>query len=224
MLRVAALAVLVVVGTVVVLAVGVPTVDEVRGWVAAVGWAGPLVFAAVYVALTLTPVPASVLTIAAGLLFGVPVGLAVIVAGAMIGAIGGFSLSRLLGRDVVARLDSERLRRLDAMLARRGLLTVIGSRVVPLLPFGAFNYACGLTAVRARDYVLGTAIGILPGAAAYVTVGAYGADPSSVPLSAVGGLVVLALVGVVVNRGRRRRAVPVGEASVPRLVLRGGRR
>src|SRR3954468_14549424 len=93
-----------------------------------------------------------------------------------------------------------------AMLARRGLQAVIGSRVVPVLPFGAFNYACGLTAVRARDYVLGTAIGILPGAAAYVVIGAYGADPGSVPLFPVGGVVVLVFVGVVVNRLRRRAA------------------
>lgn len=208
-MRVAALVALVAAGTVVVLAVGVPTIGEIRGWVAAAGWAGPLVFAAVYVAVTLTPVPASVLTVAAGLLFGVPVGLIVVWVAAMTGAVGGFTLSRLLGRDVVARVDSERLRRLDAMLGRCGLLTVIGARVVPLLPFGAFNYACGLTAVRARDYVLGTAIGIVPGAAAYVTVGAYGTEPGLVPLLAVGGLLVLALVGVVVNRRRRLDSVAV---------------
>lgn len=157
----------------------------------------------------LTPAPATVFSIAAGLLFGLAGGLAVVLAGALLGAAGGFALARRLGRDAVAGVDSDRLRRLDAMLARRGLLAVIGVRLVPLLPFTALNYACGLTGVRARDYLLGTALGILPGATAFVTVGAYGADPGSVPfLVALGGLVLLAAGGVVVSR---RRRAPAGE-------------
>ena len=125
-------------------------------------------------------------------------------AGAVVSAVGAFALSRALGRGAVERVDSDRLRRLDALFRRRGLVAVIGVRLVPLLPFSALNYACGLTAVRARDYVLGTAIGILPGATAYVTIGAYGATPGSAPfLVAVGGLAVLAVGGGVVARRRR---------------------
>ena len=100
------------------------------------------------------------------------------------------------------------------MLRRRGLLAVIGIRLVPLLPFGTVNYASGLTAVRARDYVLGTAIGILPGATALVTIGAYGATPGSLPfVLAVAGLAVLAVGGLVA--ARRGRAAPAGPASEP---------
>jgi uncharacterized membrane protein YdjX (TVP38/TMEM64 family) len=83
-------------------------------------------------------------------------------AGALVGAGTAFGLSRALGRTAVQRVDSDRPRRLDALVGRRGLLAVIGVRLFPLLPFGPLNYACGLTAVRTRDYLLGTAIGILP--------------------------------------------------------------
>lgn len=186
--------------------------DDVRSLVAAAGWAGPILYAALYAALTLTPAPASVVSITAGVLFGLPVGLGVVMAGALTGATIAFGLARVLGRGAVERVEGERLRRLDALLHRRGLLAMIGVRLVPLLPFAALNYACGLSGVRPRDYVLGTAVGILPGATAYVTIGAFGADPGSLPfLLAVGGLAVLVVAGAVV--ARRRRVRPAAEAA-----------
>lgn len=197
-------------GAVVASTVGVPPAEEIRGWVAGAGWAGPVLFAALYAGLTLTPAPAAVLSIGSGVLFGLPGGLAVVVAGALVSAAGAFGLSRVLGRGAVERVDSERLRQLDRLLDRRGLLSVIGVRLVPLLPFTALNYACGLTGVRLRDYLLGTAVGILPGAGAYVALGAFGSAPGSVPfLLALGGLGVLALAGVVVARRRSAPAVQV---------------
>ena len=213
LLSVVALAGMVAVGTGLVLAFGLPSVDEVRAWAGTAGWATPLLFAAVYALLTLTPVPASVLTVGAGLLFGLPLGLAVVMSGAMTGAAVAFALSRGLGRAFVAGVDSARLRRLDAALARHGLVAVIGFRLVPVLPFGALNYACGVTAVRARDYLVGTAIGVLPAVAAYVSIGAYGAQAESFPLAlvlAVGGLGVL-IVGGLVVRHRRDRSTAVPE-------------
>ncbi len=197
-------------GVVVAVTVGVPPVEDVRTWVGAAGWAGPVLYAAVYAALTLTPAPATVLSIGAGLLFGLYGGVAVVVAGALLSAGGGFALSRVLGRGAVERVDSDRLRRLDDLFRRRGLLAVIGVRLVPLLPFAALNYACGLTALRTRDYLLGTAVGILPGATAYVAIGAFGTEPGSLPfLLAVGGLLVLSAGGLVVARRRRARATAV---------------
>jgi uncharacterized membrane protein YdjX (TVP38/TMEM64 family) len=194
-------------GVGVALTVGIPPIDSVRDLVGRAGWAGPVLYAAGYAVLTLTPAPAAVVTIAAGLLFGLPLGVAVVMTGAVAGAGIAFGLSRVLGRAAVERVDSERLRRLDDLLRRRGLLAVIGVRLVPLLPFAALNYACGLSAVPVRAYVLGTAIGILPGVTAYVTIGAYGSEPGSLPfLLAVGGVAVLAAGGAVVARRRRAAA------------------
>jgi uncharacterized membrane protein YdjX (TVP38/TMEM64 family) len=201
-------------GVIVALAVGVPPLDQIRSWIDTAGWAAPLLYAALYAALTLTPAPATVLSVGAGLLFGIATGLAVVMGAALTGATVAFALARWLGRDAVARIDNARLHRLDGLLRRRGLLAVIGIRLVPLLPFGTVNFASGLTAVRARDYVLGTAIGILPGATALVTIGAYGATPGSLPfVLAVAGLAVLAVGGLVA--ARRGRAAPAGPASEP---------
>lgn len=195
-------------GAAVVAWVGIPSIEGIRAGVRAAGWAGPAGYAALYAALTLTPAPATVLSVGAGVLFGIPGGLAVVMAGAVVGAAGAFGLSRALGRQAVQRVDSDRLRRLDALVTRRGLLAVIGVRLFPLLPFGPLNYACGLTGVRPRDYLLGTAIGILPAATAFVTIGAYGSTPGSVPfVLAAGAMVLLTVAGMVAAR-RRRSGLP----------------
>jgi uncharacterized membrane protein YdjX (TVP38/TMEM64 family) len=199
-------------GVVVALTVDIPPIDDLRLQVAAAGWAAPALYAALYAALSLIPAPASVISVAAGVLFGLATGLTVVMAGALVGAVAAFALSRVLGRAAVERVESERLRQVDALLRRRGLLAVIGMRLVPVVPFTMLSYVCGLSAVRFRDYLLGTAVGILPAATAYVTLGAYGATPGSVPfLVALGGLAVLAVVGLVVAR-RRRRTTTSGTA------------
>jgi len=156
-----------------------------------------------------------VFTLAAGALFGVSEGLVVVEAGATVGAVVGFSLARVLGRGFVARVSGASLEKLDERFARRGVLAVLAVRLLPVLPFAAVNYVSGLTSIRFRDYLAGTAAGILPAAAAYVVLGAYGSRPDSVPfLVALGGLLVLVVVGLVSGqRSRRRRAASASALS-----------
>lgn len=213
------LVVLLIAAAAVALTVGVPPLEEIRGWVAGAGWAGPVLYAALYAGLSLTPAPASVLSIGGGVLFGIGVGLPVVMAGAITGAVAGFALARTLGRGGVERfqeragLGTARLAQLDALLRRRGLLAIIGIRMAPVVPFAVLNMGCGLTALSARDYVIGSAVGMTPAAAAFVAVGAYGADPGSAPfLLSVGGLAGLIVVGAVLGRRRsspRPVATPV---------------
>lgn len=69
------------IGVAAAVSVGIPPVEDIRAWVGAAGWAGPVAFAGLYAVLALTPAPATVLSIAAGVLFGLAGGLAVVVAG-----------------------------------------------------------------------------------------------------------------------------------------------
>lgn len=159
-------------------------VEDAGAW----GWA---LFVVGYALLVLIPTPASVLTIAAGALFGMP-GFLAAWAGAVLGACGGFFVGRLVGRSAVDRLLGGRLRQADEVLSQHGLAAVLAVRMLPIFPFTPLNYASGLLAVRFRDYVLGTAVGILPGAVAYTAVGAAGADPLGIALALA--LLVLLLV------------------------------
>ncbi|WP_407317480.1 TVP38/TMEM64 family protein [Isoptericola halotolerans] len=192
--------------------------ERLQELVESAGWSGVLVFVVGYAVLVLVPSPASLLTILGGALFGVWWGALLAWAGALLGAFGGFLIGRRMGRPAVDRLLRGRLQQADQVLARHGLVAVLAVRLVPLFPFTALNYAAGLLGVRARDYVVGTAVGIVPGTLAYAAVGASGADPRGIVIG-VGGLVVLAVLGGTV--GRRllaRSAAPAVEDQDPGAV------
>ncbi|WP_235581630.1 TVP38/TMEM64 family protein [Rhodococcus sp. Leaf278] len=185
-------AAVVVIALVIVLGtVDLPDPSFIRDRVASAGPWGIALFVVLYAVLSATPFPASTLTIASGLLFGLAVGAIVVVFAATMGAYLGYWGARALGRGQVARTEWDRLRRLDAMLGRRGLLSVLLVRLVPL-PFSLVNYAAGVSAVGQRDYVVGTMIGIVPATVAYTALGAYGTSPLSWPF-AIALLAVLAI-------------------------------
>lgn len=204
--------------------VGVPEVSQLRAAFGG-GLLGGLVFSGLYAAVALSPLPKTVFTVAAGALFGVLTGVIVVLAGATVGALAAFSLGRWLGRDVVHRLTRIRAERFDEHLARRGLGAVLVLRLVPLVPFTALNYLAGLTALRLRDFLLGTLIGMVPATTAAVTLGAYGTQPGSWPfLTAAAALLVLTALGLLAAARRRRagRALPGDPRPAAKVTTQGG--
>lgn len=192
--KAALLAVLVLAGFVAARSGGLPDVTTLREQVAATGRIGWLVFVAGYAVLVLFPTPAALLTILGGALFGLWGGTVLVLLGALGGAVLAFEIGRLLGRDAVERITRGRLSRLDRVLRHHGLPAVVAVRLVPLVPFVALNYGSGLTGVRRRDYVVGSAVGMVPGVMAYAALGAYGTDPVGLGL-ALGALVLLVVGG-----------------------------
>ncbi|GAA1346925.1 TVP38/TMEM64 family protein [Arthrobacter roseus] len=189
---------------VVVLLVPIPEVEQLRGMTERAGWWAPAAFVLGYAALTLAPVPKNVLSIGAGVLFGFSAALAVVYIGAMLGAAAAFWLGRVLGRDAVEKLTGTRVEKVDEVLRRRGFVAVIGVRLVPVLPFTAINYSAGLTSLGWRSYMLGTGLGILPGAISFVALGAFGLDFGWQTSLAAGVLGALTLVGLIYAVRRRR--------------------
>lgn len=215
--RAIALAVFVAVAAAVGLLVPLPPLEQVRATVTGLGWAGAIVFALLYAAITLTPAPKNVLSVAAGLVFGFGLALVLVYVGALLGAAAAFALGRGLGRDAVERFTGSRVARLDELLRRRGLAAVIGVRLIPVIPFTAINYGAGLTAVRRRDYALGTALGIIPGTVAYVALGAFGLELGWPAWVAIGVLGALTVGGAIwAERGRRTRRASAAAATPTR--------
>jgi uncharacterized membrane protein YdjX (TVP38/TMEM64 family) len=126
-----------------------------------------------YTLATVLAVPGTILTLGAGFVFGVPFGTALVSAGSVLGAIAAFLLGRFVARNWVARriANSPRLRALDSVTRHDGFTIVLLARLSPLFPYNVLNYVFGLTAVRLRDYVLGSWIGMLPATVVYVYLG-----------------------------------------------------
>lgn len=134
---------------------------------------GPALFIVIYIVACVLLVPGSVLTIGAGFIFGIWIGLVTVSIGSTLGAGAAFLLARTLMRGWTARkvAGNPRFRALDEALGRQGFKIVLLTRLSPVLPFNLLNFAFGLTRVSLRDYMLASWIGMLPGAVLYIYIG-----------------------------------------------------
>lgn len=126
-------------------------------------WYGALLGTGIFILASLLMVPVTALTAAAGLVFGPAVGVAVAWSATTASAALGHWVGQRLWRESVRRLAGDRLNALSRRLARRGVLSSAFVRVVPVAPFTVVNLVAGASHVRLRDFVLGTALGVLPG-------------------------------------------------------------
>lgn len=149
----------------------------VLNWIDQLGVIAPLAFIGLYIVITVALVPASVVTLGAGVVFGLFKGTALVFVGAMLGAIAAFGIGRYLARDWVARRLSTtpRFQTIDQAIGQQGRRIVLLLRLSPVFPFTLLNYALGLTTVSLRDYAVGT-LGILPGTLLYVYLGSLAGD------------------------------------------------
>lgn len=142
--------------------VDIPDGARLRELVNQAGAAAPAVFIGVCALGTAVFFPKPVLATAAGLLFGVGWGSVLAIAGFTAGAMIAFTIARKLGRDAIKGWLGERLHTLEEVFARRGIEATLVIRLLPILPFALANYGAGVTSVRARDFAIGTALGLVP--------------------------------------------------------------
>ncbi|HKU93870.1 MAG TPA: TVP38/TMEM64 family protein [Vineibacter sp.] len=150
-------------------------IDTFHNWVESLGIWGVVVFALVYVVATVALLPCAPLSIVAGLAYGVWAFPLVIVS-AMTGACLAFQIGRHLARERVRSWAKDHPRGaavIDAV-SEQGWKVVLLLRLSPLVPFNVQNYLFGVTAIRFVHYAIATAIGILPGAALFISIGAFG--------------------------------------------------
>lgn len=147
-------------------------------WIGRLGPLGPLAFIALYVGACVAFVPGSILTIGAGVVFGLVRGSIYVSIAATLGATSAFLIGRYLARDWVAAMiaANPRFRAIDEAVGREGWKIVGLSRLSPVFPFNLLNYAFGLTRVRLRDYFLASWLGMIPGTVMYVYIGSIAGD------------------------------------------------
>jgi len=133
------------------------------------------IYIMIYAVRPLILFPATILTVASGLIFGPWLGTLFTIVGENASANFGFFLVRWFGRKTVEKYSTEWLSGWDVKLKQNGIITVMTMRLL-MLPFDAVNFGCGLTAIRQRDYAIGTFIGILPSLIGFVLLGGIAAS------------------------------------------------
>lgn len=143
---------------------------------------GPLALAVAYIPLTVLAVPASVLTLGGGYLFGLPVGFVADSIGATLGATAAFLLGRTIGRSyVISKLKKyPKFQAVAIAIQRSGFKIVFLLRLVPLLPFNMLNYLLSVTPVHLGEYMLASWVGMMPITFTFVYVGTTLKDLSDV--------------------------------------------
>src|ERR1700739_3692483 len=156
---------------VVALLVPLPTPVQLRDWAESVGPWFPLAFLMAHAIVTVVPVPRTAFTLAAGLLFGPVLGVAIAVLASTASAMIAMLLVRAAGWQLNRLVRHRSIDTVDARLRKRGWLAVLSLRLIPVVPFAAINYAAGASGVRVLPYALATLAGLLPGTAAVVVLG-----------------------------------------------------
>jgi uncharacterized membrane protein YdjX (TVP38/TMEM64 family) len=200
-------------------------IPQFNDWVQGLGFWGPLVFSVAYALAVVAFVPASLLTLAAGAIFGVVAGTAYVFVAATVGATLAFLVSRYVARGAVeSRLQgNESFGTIDRAVGEQGRKIVFLLRLSPVFPFNLLNYALGLTRVSLADYFVAS-IGMLPGTLLYVYSGKVAGDaaalasgmdtekgPADYALIVVGLLATIVVTTIVTRIARRALAEATDE-------------
>lgn len=194
-----------------------PWLANTLDWIRGLGPLAPVAFIAIYIVACVAFLPGSILTIGAGVIFGVVRGSIYVSIAATLGATAAFLVGRYLARDWVSRRleGNAKFKAIDVAVGREGWKIVILTRLSPVFPFNLLNYAYGLTRVSLRDYFFASWLGMIPATILYVYIGslsgdlarAAGGSPQRTPVqwafTAVGFVATAAVVVYVTRIGAR---------------------
>jgi phosphatidylserine/phosphatidylglycerophosphate/cardiolipin synthase-like enzyme/uncharacterized membrane protein YdjX (TVP38/TMEM64 family) len=133
-------------------------------------WGVPLVLVAFAVG-SIVSFPILVMIGATVIALGPWLGFVCAALGTLLAATMTFWLGRTVGRRPLRRWLGRRAQLLERRLERRGIIAVALIRKIPIVPFTLVNMLIGASGVPYRDFIVGTAIGMLPGIAAFAIVG-----------------------------------------------------
>jgi len=170
---------------------------------------GPIAYILLYAVGPSFLVPGAVMTIAGGLAFGAVRGALWSVVGANLGALVAFGAGRFLGRSFVEHTIGSRFHRLFGRLERNGFYITLYLRIVPVIPYNAFNLLAGASPITFRDYFWASVIGMIPGTVLFAVLGDALWHPASPRFFIAIGLILLCFGAGEIYR--RRQAITLGE-------------
>jgi uncharacterized membrane protein YdjX (TVP38/TMEM64 family) len=201
-------------------------ITVLTNWVERLGPLGLVAFIGIYAIATVIFVPGSLLTISAGLIFGLGLGTLVAWLGAVLGSTLAFLIARYLARSKIEEKtrNNQKFKAIDEAIGKQGWKIIGLLRLSPLIPFNASNYFYGVTAIKFWPYVVASACGMLPGTLLYVYLGAagkagLGGERQHSPIEYIFfslGLVATITVTIIVTRIAKKALRESGAAELTR--------
>ncbi|MFO8058404.1 MAG: VTT domain-containing protein [bacterium] len=164
----------------------------------------PLIIIAAYIVGGALMFPVTVLILATAMMFGPLEGFIYAMVGSLISSVIYFRAGELLGKDLVWKLAGARINQVSRRIANRGVMAVALLRLVPVAPFTVINLAAGVSHIRFRHYLLGTALGMSPGIVAITVFGDRLArtlqDPTPSNLGVLAGVLAVIILAFIAGR------------------------
>ncbi len=130
------------------------------------------IYSLTYIVMAAMSLPgAAVMSLAGGAMFGLWVGVPIVLVSATIGATLAFWVARYVLRDTVQQRFGDRLEAINTGLERDGAFYLFSLRLVPVFPFFLINLVMGLTAIRSSTFFWASLVGMFAGCAVYVNAG-----------------------------------------------------
>lgn len=143
--------------------VDVPDLEALRTWAEHLGPWFILVFGAAYILFTQFPIPRTLWTVAAGVLFGAWEGIVISLVALTLSAVLSLVIVRaLFGEWIRPHLTHPAVFKINAHLERRGWLAIASLRMVAGIPFSILNYVAALTPIPLIQFAAATFIGSIP--------------------------------------------------------------
>lgn len=172
-----------------------PPLSTLRTWADTLGPWFPVVFWLLYILITQFPIPRTVMTVSAGILFGSVQGILVAITATTVSAVISLIIVRTLLRDwVEPRLTHPAVEQINQRLEERGWLAIFSLRLIAAVPFSLLNYAAALTRVPVLPFAAATFVGSLPGTVLVTIFGDTLTGEANPVVIAV--MAVLAIVGL----------------------------
>lgn len=114
---------------------------------------------------------ASLLSLLIGFLFGLWLGLGIILFSATLGATLVFLAARYTFGEAIQRKMGERIQKFLSEFHKNDFNYLLFLRLVPLFPFWLINLAMAFTPIRLKTYIAATFLGIIPGAFVFTNLG-----------------------------------------------------
>lgn len=147
-------------------------VDDISVFLQDKGGFASIVFLGIYMCKPIfIVIPAAVVSFVGGIVFGPIKGFILNMLGFFLSGTIAFYLARFLGKDFVHKILKGKMLEISDNMENKGFKILFLLRLPPILPYDPLSYACGLTEIKYKDFILASLLGVVPETLCYSVMG-----------------------------------------------------